>query len=261
MMRRVITVLAPLLAAAAPVGAADHQLLGKLVPIRHTGADGIRDQWRDDEWLGSDGMLHGHARLSDRGLGNHRGEFGRRDGYRWALSQDLDTFNVNWNFDLTDSLGQLVSLLLDGRLALTLFDRTDPSFGTDGSFRGTDFDSSLPDTTLIDVTYLNPTGIGGADPVGDIFQQVFIDFGLTGPRSGDFTFLQDTDNDSRFGCQDSRTDNVDAPRTRHARVDACPATPLNLPSKAPSGALFFTQVSHVRVRIFARCFRVVCCGA
>ena len=39
--------------------------------------------------------------------------------------------------------------------------------------------------------------INGAPAVNDIFQQVFVDFGETGPRV-DFTFRQDTDNDSRF---------------------------------------------------------------
>ena len=49
----------------------------------------------------------------------------------------------------------------------------------------------------INVTFLDPTRIGGAAAVGDIFQQVFVEFGDTGPRA-DFTFRQDTDNDSRF---------------------------------------------------------------
>ena len=49
------------------------------------------------------------------------------------------------------------------------------------------------------MTFLDPTRIDGgpALAVGDIFQQVFVEFGATGPTA-DFTFRQDTDNDSRF---------------------------------------------------------------
>lgn len=118
-------------------------------------------------------------------------------GTGWGLSLTGDSFGGAWLFTMGDNLGQLVSLLLDGRSGLTIFDRTEPSFGTDGSAQGMDWFTSLNAGTIIDVTYLDPTGVGGAPPVGDLFQQVFIDFGQTGPRTG-FSFVQDTDNDSRF---------------------------------------------------------------
>src|SRR4029453_874067 len=57
-------------------------------------------------------------------------------GTGWALSVSGDTFAADWEFDFTDSPGQLQTLLLDGRGALTIFDRTrldsDPGgvFGT-----------------------------------------------------------------------------------------------------------------------------------
>jgi hypothetical protein len=134
---------------------------------------------------------------ADRAAPNSGGTVGANG---WDLEMTGDTFSDNWTFDITDdSLGQLLTILLDGRTGLTVFDRTfDGAAGTDGSALGTDFFTSLNGDTDIDVTYLNPIGINGAAPVGDIFQQVFIDFLDTGPRFGDFTFVQDTDNDERI---------------------------------------------------------------
>jgi hypothetical protein len=121
------------------------------------------------------------------------------NGTNWGLTENGDTFGAEWDFTIGDGIGQLVSLLLDGRTALTLFDRLfDNAIGTDGSGLGLDFETDLNGGTTIDVTYLNPTGIGGADPVGDLFQQVFIQFlNQSGPRV-DWSFTQDTDNDARF---------------------------------------------------------------
>ena len=119
-------------------------------------------------------------------------------GTGWALSLTGDSFTAPWLFDFSsDNLGQLVSLLLDGRSGLTIFDRTLPNQGTPGSAQGRDWTTTLNAGTIIDVTYLDPTNIDGALAVGDLFQQVFVQFGQTGPRI-DFSFLQDTDNDSRF---------------------------------------------------------------
>ena len=119
-------------------------------------------------------------------------------GTGWGLSMTGDSFTAPWLFDFaSDNLGQLVSLLLDGRAGLTVFDRTLPNQGTPGSAQGRDWTTTLNGGTLIDVTYRDPTNIDGALAVGDLFQQVFVSFGQTGPRI-DFSFSQDTDNDSRF---------------------------------------------------------------
>jgi PEP-CTERM motif len=127
-------------------------------------------------------------------------------GTGWALTVTGDTFSADWEFDFTNSPGQLLTLLLDGTNALTIFDRTfGGAFGTDGSARGLDWTSALGDNTDIDVFFRDPTTIGGAlVPVGDLFQQVFVDFGDTGPRV-DFTFQQDTDNDSRLQIPEPST--------------------------------------------------------
>ena len=119
-------------------------------------------------------------------------------GTGWGLTLDGDTFSDDWMFNIGANTGQLLTLLLDGRTGLTIFDRTQPSTGTAGSAQGRDWTTALNGGTSIDVTYLNPTGVGGAAPVGDLFQQVFVSFlDLSGPRTS-FTFQQDTDNDSRF---------------------------------------------------------------
>jgi hypothetical protein len=118
----------------------------------------------------------------------------------WSLTLAGDSFNTDWEFDfLAADLGLLQSLRLDARLALTIFDRTFGGVeGTLGSALGLDWDSLLGANTTINVTYLNPTSVGLAGAVGDLFQQVLVEFGDTGPRD-DFAFVQDTDNDSRFG--------------------------------------------------------------
>lgn len=118
-------------------------------------------------------------------------------GTDWSVSLTGDSFDQPWQFTIGDSVGQLLTLLLDGSNSFTIFDRTEPSPGTDGSAQGRDWDTALNGSTTIDVTYSNPTGIGAAAPVGDLFQMVLANFGQTGPRTS-FTFFQDTDNDSRF---------------------------------------------------------------
>ena len=119
-------------------------------------------------------------------------------GTGWALSLIGDSFFQNWQFDFTNDPGQLLTLRLDGEGALTIFDRTfGGANGTPGSAHGLDWNSALGADTTINVTFLDPTTIDGAAAVGDIFQQVLVDFGVTGPTD-DFTFVQDTDNDSRF---------------------------------------------------------------
>jgi hypothetical protein len=123
---------------------------------------------------------------------------GGASGTGWDLSLTGDSFGGDWLFEMSDNLGQLLTLLLDGRTSFTIFDRTfGNATGTNGSALGMDWFTTLNGGTTIDVTYLDPTGVGGAAPVGDLFQQVFVDFGMTGPRV-DFSFVQDTDNDIRF---------------------------------------------------------------
>lgn len=122
-------------------------------------------------------------------------------GTGWGLSVTGDTFGADWEFAIGANVGQLISVLLDARTALTLFDRTFTGAGTSGSANGLDFTTALNGGTTIDVTYLNPTGVGDDAPVGDIFQQVSIVFrNESGPRTN-WSFDQDTDNDSRFVIQ------------------------------------------------------------
>jgi hypothetical protein len=121
-------------------------------------------------------------------------------GNGWSLTLDGDTFGASWIFDFEDNagLGQLLSLTLDGIDALTVFDRTFNNVeGTPGSANGRDWvclSGACNDAT---VTYDYLVSIGAAAAVGDLFQTVNIDFGDLGPRD-DFSFGQDTDNDSRL---------------------------------------------------------------
>jgi len=121
-------------------------------------------------------------------------------GTNWSLSLDGDTFDpLEWNF-VNSGAGLLTSLVFDGATGLTIFDKTDPSFGTDGSAQGRDFASDLLEDASIVPTYSNQVGVAGNPPVGDLYHVLTVDF--TGLSAGgvrtSFNFSQDTDNDSRF---------------------------------------------------------------
>ena len=67
-------------------------------------------------------------------------------GTGWALRLTGDSFVQSWEFDFTNDPGQLETLLLDGRGALTIFDRTfGGAVGTPGSALGRDWTSALGD--------------------------------------------------------------------------------------------------------------------
>jgi len=121
-------------------------------------------------------------------------------GTGWSLTLSGDSFAGNWLFDFTTLEAQLTRLVLDGSTGLTVLDRTLPSPGTDGSANGTDFSfaGGTCGSCVATATYGGLTSIGLAAAVGDLFQKVTVDFtGGTGPRT-DWSFVQDTDNDSRF---------------------------------------------------------------
>ncbi len=117
-------------------------------------------------------------------------------GAGWSLSLTGDSFSAPWIFTFSPDaqLGQLQLLVLDGRNALTIFDRTNPSPGTGGSAGGRDWECFAGNCNDATVTYDYAAGIGAAAPVGDLWQVVSIDFGDLGPRDT-FEFRQDTDND------------------------------------------------------------------
>lgn len=136
-------------------------------------------------------------------------------GTGWGLSLTGDTFFADWVFE-NDTQQTLRVLRLDGRPGLTVFDRagddgehnpagvcdpvTNPC-GTPGSARGTDF-SETP-VTGGTATYSRQVALAGDDPVGDLWHVLTVDFTTDDPTGepvgirGDWTFVQDTDNDSR----------------------------------------------------------------
>jgi len=120
-------------------------------------------------------------------------------GSNWSLTLTGDSFLSSWSF-VNDGAGKLTRLVIDGSSALTVFDKKQPHFGTDESWAGLDFRSSLADDHAIAAIYRNPVGVGGAGAVGDLFHILDLDFtGLqTNGTRESFTFKQDTDNDSRF---------------------------------------------------------------
>lgn len=121
-------------------------------------------------------------------------------GNGWSLSVDGDTFTALWDFDFSANLGKLVSLKLDATNALTVFDTTYPDPGTDDSARGKNLQIISPwylDDDAI-ATYSSGVAIIPNGPVGDLFQVLTITFKKNDGPTKDFTFVQDTDNDSRL---------------------------------------------------------------
>jgi len=121
-------------------------------------------------------------------------------GTGWGLSLTGDTFTSLWNFNFGANSGlQLLSLVLDGSNALTVLDTTSPSPGTPGSAAGRDL--AMTDLTLDGLTtgtYSSVVAISPNGFVGDLYQVLTIGFNSGAGPSSNFTFLQDTDNDSRF---------------------------------------------------------------
>ncbi|MFA5242219.1 MAG: PEP-CTERM sorting domain-containing protein [Sulfuricella sp.] len=120
-------------------------------------------------------------------------------GTGWGLSLDGDTYSAPWNFTMSaaaGNLGSITQLILNGNSGYTVFDRTNPSWGTDGSAQGVDlwFSDSSIDAL---VTYSDQVSISPNAAVGDLWHMITVDF-TNGPASS-FIFYQDTDNDSRYG--------------------------------------------------------------
>lgn len=111
------------------------------------------------------------------------------------LNLGSDSFHTTWKLLNTGS-ATLLSLLLEGVFGDTVFDRTNPRPGTDGSAQGRDFAATSRVAGEIEVTYSGPVKVEGADSVGDLWTTMLIDFaGINGVASGSsFTFRQDTDN-------------------------------------------------------------------
>jgi len=132
-------------------------------------------------------------------------------GTGWSLTQSGDTYGIYgnyWNFSFTalTHAPTLTQLILNGSFGLTVFDRTPPdsgNWGTPGSAQGWDVEFSDPDIVAT-ATYSDQVAIGAAAPLGDLWHTLTIDFGPNG-ISQNFAFLQDTDNDSRYGVPEPAT--------------------------------------------------------
>jgi hypothetical protein len=118
-------------------------------------------------------------------------------GTNWGLSLTGNSFSTAWEFTMSSNLGQILSLVIDGTNALTVLDTTNPFVGTPDSAQGLDF--AFDDANINAVaTYSRVVSSAGNPAVMDLYQVVTVNFGDSGPRTN-FTFRQDTDNDSRFG--------------------------------------------------------------
>jgi hypothetical protein len=119
-------------------------------------------------------------------------------GSLWELSLEGDSFVAPWQFAInSDSLGQLVTLVLDGRPGLTVFDTSEPNPGTPDSAQGADFSFLSGFAGDATATYSRVVAILLNNPSTDLYHVLTVSFGDGGPRDS-FSFGQDTDNDSRL---------------------------------------------------------------
>lgn len=118
-------------------------------------------------------------------------------GTNWGLSVTGNTSSAEWQF-VNETGSNLLKLVLNGAPGLTLFDTTfNFLVGTVGSAEGLDFDDLTDPDAPPTATYSKPIAIGSDPFVGDLYHVLTVsDFGVDG-RAGNWTFFQDTDNDSR----------------------------------------------------------------
>jgi hypothetical protein len=119
-------------------------------------------------------------------------------GTGWSVSLDGDSFSNDWQANFGDLI--VLSMTLDGGPGLTLFDLTfNNTTGTDGSEAGLDFATSLTNDAAVTATYSRQVALSGDAPVGDLWSVLTVDFRelLDEQPFGEFTFVQDTDNDAR----------------------------------------------------------------
>lgn len=161
-------------------------MAGMTVTARFSGPGGDADPIVETLTWAATGAVSG-------GVASNRG---------WGLSVNGDTFDVAWNFTIDGraGLGQLTSFTLNGGApnAFTVFDTSEPSPGTEGSANGRDF-SFAANCDQCDATahYSAVVAIDPFDPEEDIFHMLTVSFTELSAPSVDFSFFQDTDNDSR----------------------------------------------------------------
>jgi hypothetical protein len=114
-------------------------------------------------------------------------------GTDWRLDESGDTWNSLWRLSApTGTNLTLYGLRLEGFLPsddpvadrATIFDRTDPFFGTDGSYRGRDLDAfaMAGSWTHVRVVYFDEVEslahvAPPASPVGDVYRAMQLQFG------------------------------------------------------------------------------------
>lgn len=121
-------------------------------------------------------------------------------GSGWGLAESGDTYGGLWNFSFAQGsqLGSLVSLILSGNPGYTVFDRTLPSQGTPGSASGWDFAFNSGFSGNATVAYTDAVGITPNAALFDLFHVVTVSFAPNAGPTGNFSFIQDTDNDARL---------------------------------------------------------------
>lgn len=132
------------------------------------------------------------------------GDAGVANGTGFSLSLPGDSFTKTWTLT-NNSQNTITSLLLegynDGNGKVTIFDKTLPRFGTEGSRSGRTFEEAPSlgaegnGTGTVTVTYLNAVTLPGDPPVGDVFKALLVDFSefANGGVASTFLFRQDTD--------------------------------------------------------------------
>lgn len=149
-------------------------------------------------FAGGDSQTLAWADLSSTG--------GGVSGNGWSLNQYGDTFTQRWTLSAFDA--SINKIVIDAGPGDSVFDTTFKGDidGTPGSNRGQNFALTSPSTNRWNIvaTYSDQVALAGADPFGDLFRYLTIDFGsdnsfanyiLNGQNTpATLNFLADTDN-------------------------------------------------------------------
>jgi hypothetical protein len=125
---------------------------------------------------------------------------GGASGTGWSLVESGDTYGGIWHLSTSTALSRIV---IDAAPGNTIFDTTfGGAQGTDGSASGWTFDlQSAPSNLNITATYRNQVALTGHAPVGDLWEQLQLDFTNTGGLGANkcLTFIADTDSAATAG--------------------------------------------------------------
>ena len=113
----------------------------------------------------------------------------------FEITQQYSTFSNPWTIKNTSNNDNIIRFTLNGVGGNTIFDRTEPNTGTEGSAQGRDFVFTNRYIDLdADILYSGPIALTGEVIVGDLYSQMQVNLGSPIRAGRQLKFIADTDN-------------------------------------------------------------------